>query len=105
MSCKYADSLGIPGKGVHKLRLGGVAIIDLVLTLILALGLSYIPGSPPITIWIIILLLFSMSLHALFCTKTSVNLWLYNNYTTLIYIIFTCLLILLSAFALLFLKD
>jgi len=103
MSCKYADSLGIPGKGAHKLRLGGVAIIDLVLTLILALGLSYIPGSPPLTIWIIILLLFSMSLHALFCTKTSVNHWLYNNYKTLIYI-FTCLLMFLSA-TVLFLKD
>ena len=101
MSCKYANSLGIPEKGVHKTRLGGVAIIDLILTFILATGLSYIPGSPPLTIWIIILLLFSMALHALFCTKSSVNHWLYNNYKTLIYI-FTGLLILLSVIMLFF---
>ena len=80
MSCQYANILGIPGKGIHKFRLGNVAIVDLVLTLILALGLSYIPGSPPFTIWIIILLLLSMVLHALLCTDTSVNKWLYSKY-------------------------
>ena len=79
MTCKNANILGVPGKGIHRFRLGGVAIVDLLLTLVVALIFSYIPGSPPFTIWIILLLLLSMVLHGFFCTKTSVNEWLYAN--------------------------
>lgn len=98
MECKNANILGVPKKGIHKFRLGGVAIVDLLLTLIAALGFSYIPGSPPFTIWIIFLLLLSMVLHGIFCTKTSVNNWLYKNNINLyifsgILIIFTIMLV------------
>ena len=57
LSCNKANILGEPGKGAHNLHIGGIALVDLLLTLGLALILSYIPGSPPFTIWIIILLL------------------------------------------------
>ena len=73
LSCKHADLFGKPGKGVHKIHFGGVALIDFVLTLFLAIILSYIPSSPPLTIWLIILLLLAMLLHTGFCTKTSVD--------------------------------
>lgn len=79
MSCKNANILGKPDTGIHRFRLGGVAVVDLLLTLLVALGLSYIPGSPPFTIWIIFLLLLAMVIHAIFCTKTSVNNWLYEG--------------------------
>ena len=92
MTCENANMLGIPGKGIHKFRLGGVAIIDLLFTLLLALILSYIPESPPITIWIIILLLLSIVIHGFFCTKTSGNEWLYKNNTRLV-IIISCIII------------
>ena len=77
--CNEANVLGEPGKGIHSLQIGGVALVDLLLTLGVALGLSYIPGSPPFTIWIIFLLLLAMVVHAGFCTKTSVNKWLYSS--------------------------
>ena len=99
MTCKYADIFGIPGKGVHRFRLGGIAVVDLVLTLGLALGLSYIPSSPPFTIWIILLLLLAMVLHALLCTKTSVSKWLYSDYNLYI---FTGSLVLVSVLLLFF---
>ena len=79
MSCKNANILGKPDTGFHSLRLGGVALGDLLLTLGAAIGFSYIPGSPPLTIWIIFLLLGAMLIHASFCTKTSVNKWLYSG--------------------------
>jgi len=79
LSCNKANILGEPGKGIHSLHIGGVALIDLLLTLGLALGLAYIPGSPPFTIWIILLLLLAMVIHAGFCVKTSVNKWIYHD--------------------------
>jgi hypothetical protein len=79
MSCKFANILGIPGKGVHTIHVGNVALVDLVLTVGIGVGLSYIPKSPPLTIWIILLLLFSIMIHSVFCTKTSVLKWLYEG--------------------------
>lgn len=101
MKCKNSNILGTPGKGIHRFRLGGVAIIDLLLTLLLALGFSYIPGSPPFTVWIIFLLILSMVLHGFFCTKTSVNEWLYKNNINLIFfsgflIVFSVILLILK---------
>ena len=36
MLCRYSESLGKPGEGVHSPRLGGVAIVDVLLTIALA---------------------------------------------------------------------
>ena len=41
MSCDYANAFGEPGTGVHAPRLFGVAIIDVLLTLLAAAGSSY----------------------------------------------------------------
>ena len=101
LSCNNANILGEPGKGAHRLHIGGIALVDLLLTLGLALVLSYIPGSPPFTIWIIILLLLAIVLHAGFCTKTSVIEWLYSSPIKLwvimsIFLILICLIIILG---------
>ena len=95
MICKYANLLGIPGKGIHKIHIGGVAIVDLLLTLGLALLLSLIPKSPPLTIWIIILLLLSIIIHNIFCTKTSVSNLLNSNSKFWSFIITLIILIIL----------
>jgi hypothetical protein len=101
VSCRNANILGTPGEGAHRLHIGGIALTDLLLTLGLALILSYIPGSPPFTLWIILLLLLSMVMHAGFCTKTSVMEWLYSSSIKLwiisfIFIILIALIIILG---------
>ena len=40
--CKYKDALGEPNKGIHSYRLFGVAIVDVIMTIILAFIISYI---------------------------------------------------------------
>ena len=40
--CKYKDALGVPGKGIHSYRLFNVAIVDVLMTLVAALIISYI---------------------------------------------------------------
>ena len=39
--CKYKNSLGIPGKGVHSYRFLDLAIVDVIMTIIGAILISY----------------------------------------------------------------
>lgn len=79
MPCKFADALGAPDTGAHQFRLGDIAVVDFLLTLAVAIGLSYIPGSPPLVVWLVLLLLLAIIVHGGFCTQTSVNQWLYAS--------------------------
>ena len=70
--CKFSDILGKPGKGLHSYRLFDIAIVDVILTIILAYLISkYFKYS--FYIVLIILFLLSIFLHRLFCVKTTVN--------------------------------
>jgi len=40
-SCPYANILGVPGTGVHSLRLGGLAVFDTLATILLSIVFSY----------------------------------------------------------------
>jgi hypothetical protein len=40
--CKYKDLLGEPGKGVHSYRIFNIAIVDVVLTILVALLISFL---------------------------------------------------------------
>jgi len=74
--CKYKDSLGIPGKGIHSYRVFNVAIIDVIMTII---------GAYFISIWLkksflittILLFLLGIFLHHLFCVRTTVDKFLF----------------------------
>ena len=39
--CPFANALGVPGQGVHSLRIGGYAFIDILLTVIAAYFTTY----------------------------------------------------------------
>jgi len=41
MPCPYATLLGIPGQGIHALRVGGLALNDTLMTIIAATLTSY----------------------------------------------------------------
>ena len=70
--CKYKNSLGVPGKGVHK-HILGVAYIDVISTIIGGILLSFI--FPKVSVWYILLILFLLGifLHRLFCVETTVD--------------------------------
>jgi len=72
MLCKYKDSLGEPGKGVHSYRLFGVAIVDVVMTVFVAFLVSWYfrLAFIPLTI---LFFLTGILLHRLFCVKTKVD--------------------------------
>ena len=75
--CKYKDALGKPGKGAH-FHILGIAIVDVILTIFLALGISYIGGW---NFWIVLIVCFVVAIlvHRLFCVNTAVNVILFGK--------------------------
>jgi fatty acid desaturase len=78
MLCKYKDILGKPKQGPHKYRIFNIAIVDVLLTIIVALIISYIFS---LNFWITLIILFLLGiiLHRLFCVKTTVDKLLFSS--------------------------
>jgi len=70
--CKYRNALGVPGKGAHSIRLGGVAIVDVIMTLIGAYIISRIARTS--FAWTAaVFFLLGIILHRLFCVRTTID--------------------------------
>lgn len=78
MLCKYKDVLGKPGKGAHKYRIFNIAIVDVILTVIVAGILSYLFKW---RFWLTLLILFLTGIvaHRIFCVKTTVDKALFGS--------------------------
>jgi len=76
--CKYKNALGIPGQGIHSFRIGGIAIADVLLTIIGALIISWITKFNFINT-LIILFLLGIILHRAFCVRTIIDKLLFPN--------------------------
>jgi uncharacterized membrane protein len=78
--CKYKNVLGKPRKGIHSYRLFGVAIADVIMTLIGALILAYVFN------WSFIytalgLFILGIVLHRFFCVRTTLDKVLFPSKT------------------------
>jgi len=69
MLCKYQNLLGKPDEGVHKTRIFGFALNDIILTIILTLIISLI-FKTQFLLTLIILFIIGEFLHLLFCVNT-----------------------------------
>jgi hypothetical protein len=76
--CKYKNILGEPGKGIHSYRLFGVAIADVIMTIIAAALISYFFKYSFIAT-LVILFILGVVLHKLFCVKTTIDKLLFPN--------------------------
>ena len=76
--CKYKNILGEPDKGIHSYRLFGVAIVDVIMTIVVAWVLSYF-FKLGFTKTLIILFLLGIILHRSFCVRTTVDKILFPN--------------------------
>ena len=76
--CKYKDIFGKPNEGVHSIRLFDIAIVDLGLTILVALAIAYFGG---LTFWkiLLLLLLLGILMHRLFCVRTTVDKLLFSD--------------------------
>ena len=76
--CKYKNMLGVPGKGIHSYRVGGIAIADVIMTIIGAIIISYLSGWNFIYT-LIGLFILGIILHRLFCVRTTIDKLLFPN--------------------------
>jgi hypothetical protein len=76
--CKYKYALGVPGKGIHSYRLFGVAIADVIMTIIGSFIISYLFKLPflYVTLFVFILGIF---LHRIFCVRTTIDKLLFPS--------------------------
>jgi hypothetical protein len=70
--CKYKNSLGEPGKGIHSYRLFGVAIADVIMTIV---GSYLISSFFNISFTYTMIILFGLGifLHHILCVKTTID--------------------------------
>ena len=70
--CKYRDSFGKVGEGVHSFRLFNIAIVDTLLTFVLAYIInSYLKSN--LLILFFLLLFLSILIHKAFCVETTLT--------------------------------
>ena len=76
--CEYRDMFAKPNTGPHIYRIFNIAIVDVVLTILLAYGISWYFNYPFLpTLGILFLL--GIFVHRLFCVRTTVDKFLFPN--------------------------
>jgi hypothetical protein len=70
--CKYKDSLGIPNKGIHSYRFLGLAIADVIMTIIASIIISYLFKISFIYVTLFLFIL-GIVLHKVFCVRTTID--------------------------------
>jgi hypothetical protein len=76
--CPYKDALGVPNQGIHSYRFLGVAIADVLMTLVAAAIFSYTTGAS-FLLTAGGLFLAGIALHRLFCVRTTVDKMLFPS--------------------------
>lgn len=74
--CKYKDIFGKPNTGVHSYRIFNIAIVDVLLTILVAFIIARLLKKP---FWIVLLILFLLGiiLHHLFCVRTTIDKYIF----------------------------
>jgi len=81
MSCpfkKYKNIFGKEGEGAHSIRFFNLAIVDVILTIIGALLISYFIKVNFFIIFLILMLI-AIILHRLFCVNTTINKMIFGE--------------------------
>jgi len=72
MLCKYKDIFGKPKKGIHSYRIFNIAIVDTLLTIVLAFIISY-SFKKTFFLVFLILMIISIIVHKIFCVETTLT--------------------------------
>jgi hypothetical protein len=66
---KYKDLFGASGTGVHSYRFMGIAAVDTIVTILIAIGITWL-FKVPLDLSIIGMLIFSLIIHMVFGVET-----------------------------------
>lgn len=73
MFCKYSNIFGKVGTGLHSYRIANIAIVDVILTILLAYGIYRIFPKYKFYKILIVIFLLGIVLHRLFCVRTTID--------------------------------
>lgn len=77
--CKYKDILGKPKTGLHSYRVFNIAVVDFLLTILLAKFFEfYIMKGIPFWKILIVTFILGMVIHRIFCVKTTIDKLLFS---------------------------
>jgi hypothetical protein len=74
--CKYKNILGEPNMGIHSFRFFNIAIVDVILTFILAFFIQKYLFDESYYIILFLTFLLGVFLHWIFCVDTTINSFL-----------------------------
>jgi hypothetical protein len=73
MLCSYNNILGEPRKGLHRHRIFNIAIVDVLLTIIMAFIIHFFYPKYNFSLILISLFILGIILHRLFCVRTTID--------------------------------
>jgi len=79
MSCQYKDLFGKVGEGVHSYRIFNIAVVDVLLTVLLAFVIYIINPRYGFIYILIFLFVLGVVLHRIFCVRTTVDKLLFGS--------------------------
>ena len=79
MSCQYSDILGKVGEGAHSFRIFNIAIVDVLLTVLLAYVIKLFMPSTSFILILVVLFLVGIAVHRIFCVKTTVDKLIFGD--------------------------
>lgn len=75
--CKYKNIFGKPGEGAHSFRIFNIAVIDVLLTILLAYVISFLTSYNFMYVLLFTFIVGIIS-HRLFCVRTTIDKLLFN---------------------------
>lgn len=76
--CKYKNILGKPNEGAHSYRLFDLAVVDIIMTILLAAVISFV-FKFSLMYTCIFLFVLGIIMHRLFCVRTTIDKLLFPN--------------------------
>lgn len=77
MLCQYQDLFGKPNQGIHSIRIGNFAIVDIIVTIGLAWFLAE-KFSWDLKIVLVIIFAIGIIVHRIFCVRTQLDKIIFN---------------------------
>lgn len=80
--CKYSNVFGMPGTGLHSYRIYDLAVVDILLTVVLAgVIVSLLPKKTVLNFLLVLSFCFSLGifLHRIFCVRTTIDKLLFPD--------------------------
>lgn len=79
MWCDYRNAFGKVRKGVHSIRVLDMALVDVACTVTVAYLLHRYHAVYGFVVYLIVLILSGIIAHRLFCVRTTVDKWLFQQ--------------------------